>query len=203
MMFMIDTSKKKLIGTIDKFPNLQFGHLRTPLTEYKKIEDVTVGIDNGCFGGTFNRKKFDRIIKEHQYSDNLKFITMPDILGNAIRTLEIFHYIRHEYQSYPLALVMQDGQESLPIPWEYIEAVFIGGTNNFKDSSASMDIVKTAKMLGKWVHIGRVNTIKRVLRWGDIADSCDGSGIARFDPMLEKIDRGIINENNQLKLEGL
>jgi hypothetical protein len=42
-------------------------------------------------------------------------------------------------------------------------------------------------MMGKWVHVGRVNTAKRVRDWVGLADSIDGSGISRFDHMLEDV----------------
>ena len=62
---------------------------------------------------------------------------------------------------------------------------------------------KTAKMLGKWVHVGRVNTAERVKNWIGLADSIDGSGISQYDHMLENVLRAInggVNQELQLDL---
>jgi hypothetical protein len=52
-------------------------------------------------------------------------------------------------------------------------------------------------MLGKWVHVGRVNTAARVQAWLGLADSCDGSGVARFDHMLESVLTAIVGDHPQ------
>ena len=54
-----------------------------------------------------------------------------------------------------------------------------------------MHAALAAKALGKWVHVGRINTPVRYERWKDVADSCDGSGLARYDHMLESIFEGL------------
>lgn len=78
--------------------------------------------------------------------------------------------------------------EDLDIPWHELNAIFIGGGDPWKDSRASLDIVKTAKTLGKHVHVGRVNTVKRFKLFSDVgADTCDGSGVAMYDHMLDDI----------------
>ena len=63
-----------------------------------------------------------------------------------------------------------------------------------------MNAVRTAKMLGKWVHVGRVNTASRVRNWIGLADSIDGSGISMYDHMLEDVLRIIKNEDEQMGL---
>ena len=91
---------------------------------------------------------------------------------------------------WPMALVAQNGIEDLEIPWHEMDALFIGGVDPWKDSKAVADLVKTAKTLGIWVHVGRLNSPKRFDHFDALgADSCDGSGIARYDHMLEAIVR--------------
>ena len=90
-------------------------------------------------------------------------------------------------------MVLQDGIERVTIPWARLHAVFIGGTDAFKFGAEAFAAARAAKMLGKWVHVGRVNTARRVSDWTGIADSIDGSGISRYDHMLEagaRADRG-------------
>jgi len=48
-------------------------------------------------------------------------------------------------------------------------------------------VCKVAKILNKWIHVGRVNTFSRAREWIEIADSVDGSGMSRFDDRLEEV----------------
>lgn len=118
------------------------------------------------------------------------FAVCPDIVGNAKRTLEIFHHQDHWLRDlWPPALVAQNGMEDLEIPWHDLQCLFIGGVDPWEDSDAVADLVREAKLRGKWVHVGRVNTPERFehfLRLG--ADSCDGSGVSRYDHMLAAIE---------------
>ena len=76
----------------------------------------------------------------------------------------------------------------MPIPWDEIVAVFIGGTDDFKLGRHGAACVKAAKALGKWVHVGRVNTPGRLEYFEDLgADSCDGTGLARYSHMRAAI----------------
>src|SRR5690606_18109364 len=91
-------------------------------------------------------------------------------------------------EGWPIALVCQDGQESRRIPWNDIAAVFIGGSTNWKCSVHVEHIIKTAKLLGKWVHAGRVNDPQRFLHFERLGvDSCDGTGLARYSHMRRAI----------------
>ena len=57
-------------------------------------------------------------------------------------------------------------------------------------------IIKTAKILGKQVHVGRVNTYKRYRRFSVLGcDTCVGSGVSRYDNMLQNILNGLRAEN--------
>jgi hydroxymethylglutaryl-CoA reductase len=85
--------------------------------------------------------------------------------------------------------------EDLEIPWAELSAIFIGGNDPWKDSKAAQDIAKTAVVLGVHSHIGRVNTIKRYKLYAELgANTCDGSGIAMYDHMLEAIARELRRE---------
>jgi len=118
---------------------------------------------------------------------------VPDVVGSARRTLEVFAY-RAKWipVKWPVALVAQDGMENMDIPWDLFQALFVGGGDPWKDSKASQDLVRTAKILGKHVHVGRVNTKARYDLFDRLgADTCDGTGIAKFDHMLDAIIRPV------------
>jgi len=186
--FLIDKSPKDVARK--SVSDLVMGQLLTPLTGYADAGGA-YAIDNGAFSG-FPADRFKRLL-ERQESRKAEclFVTCPDIVGAGQRSIELFKR-RNRWipAGWRVALVAQDGMEDLEIPWDEMDAVFIGGGDPWKDSKASQDIVKTAVILGLWVHVGRVNTPKRFDLFSELgADSCDGSGVAMYDHMLEKIER--------------
>lgn len=196
MKFLVDTSPANLKRIGDS--PLIGGQLLTPLTGYSNAGGM-FAIDNGAFSG-FDAKSFERILKREQDNkDRCLFVTCPDIVGNARRTLELWQRRRLWILGWRTALVAQDGLEELEVPWDELDCLFVGGGDPWKDSKASMDLVRTAKTLGKHVHIGRVNTYARFKRFADIgADTCDGSGVAMYDHMLKAIEDKINGNESTL-----
>jgi len=176
----------------------EVGQLLTPLTNYR-LRDPTRpwAIDNGAFA-RLETAAFAALLKRHEHHrQNCLFVTVPDIVGCAMRTAEVFDLWAPQLSGWRIALACQDGQESVRIPWDRIDAVFIGGSDNFKCGPHTERIIKTAKLFGKWVHIGRVNhafRFEHFLRLG--ADSIDGTGIARYTHMREAIG----NRHQQIAL---
>jgi hypothetical protein len=83
---------------------------------------------------------------------------------------------------YPLAFVAQDGASVDTVPWENLDVLFIGGTDQFKLGPTAKALIVEAKARDKWVHIGRVNSQGRFLAFAALgADSCDGTYLA-FGP---------------------
>ena len=165
------------------------GQLLTPLTR-RALRDPTApwAIDNGAFGG-FNFGWFENLLALHEHHrDRCLFVTVPDIVGSARRTLEVFDRWAPRLEGWRLALACQDGQEDLPMPWDQIDAVFIGGSTNWKGSLAAVQIIQAAKLLGKHVHVGRINTAGRWKHFEALGvDTVDGTGIARYSHMREAI----------------
>lgn len=165
------------------------GQLLTPLTRYRLRDPARPwAVDNGAFAG-FDADAFLALLaREEHHRERCLFVTVPDIVGSARRTLEVFERWKGRLAGWPLALACQDGQEHLPIPWDDIAAVFIGGSTGWKSSEHAGHIVKAAKALGKWAHIGRVNHPARFSHFEELgADSCDGSGMARYTHMRQAI----------------
>lgn len=184
MKIMLDCSPAKILEYRERY-NWDFWQLRTPLTCYARAPGIPYGLDNGCFK-EFRRDAWERLLDEAE-TDRPVFVTMPDIVGDAQRTSELFKHFQFRCNGYPRALVLQDGISRVAIEWDAISAVFIGGSDAFKISAEAFAAARTAKMLGKWVHVGRVNTAPRVRNWLGLADSLDGSGISRFDERLEEV----------------
>jgi hypothetical protein len=196
MKIMLDCSPSKIAEYKIKY-DFDFWQLRTPLTQYK-LAGVPYGLDNGCFA-KFEKNAWRRLLGEARETKPV-FVCLPDIVGDARRTLDLFDAFFDETESLPRALVLQDGIANHEIPFNKIDAVFVGGSDNFKISTEAFNACKAAKMCDKWVHVGRVNTAKRVMQWVGLADSIDGSGISRYDHMLEDVLRAIRGEETQQEL---
>lgn len=168
---------------------VQVGQLLTPLTRYRLRDPQRPwAIDNGGYSGIDIQAFTVLLSRENHHRDKCLFVAVPDIVGSARRTLEVFERWKPRLAGWKLALVCQDGQEDLPIPWDDIEAVFIGGSTNWKCSIHVEHIIRAAKALEKWVHIGRVNDPIRFKHFEELgADSCDGTGIARYTHMRKAI----------------
>ncbi|HEU4986836.1 MAG TPA: hypothetical protein VFT89_07205 [Rhizobiaceae bacterium] len=165
------------------------GQLLTPLTRYR-LRDPSKpwAIDNGGYTGLDIPAFMALLDREADNRERCLFVTVPDIVGSARRTLEVFERWRPRLDGWKVALACQDGQEHLPIPWDDIDAVFIGGSTTWKCSPSAEQIVRAAKVLEKWVHVGRVNAPTRFKYFEELgADSCDGTGIARYTHMREAI----------------
>lgn len=175
------------------------GQLLTPLTRYK-LRDPSrpFAIDNGAWAGLDIPAFMALLKREEANREACLFVTVPDIVGSARRTLEVFDRWKDRLAGWKLALACQDGQEDLPLPWDEIDAVFIGGSTNWKCSDHAKQIVQTAKALGKWAHAGRVNHPARWEHFEQMgADSADGTGLSRYTHMR----MAIAGRNNQGALE--
>lgn len=170
----------------------EVGQLLTPLTRFQlRDPNLPWAIDNGAFS-RFDADAFLSLLaREAMHQEKCLFVAVPDVVGSARRTLEVFERWKGRIiGKWKLALVCQDGQQDLPIPWDKIDAVFIGGSTNWKCSDHAVRIIKAAKLLGKWVHVGRVNHAPRWKHFEEAgADSADGTGIARYTHMREAIGR--------------
>lgn len=199
MRFLVDTQADKVRKAMANYPFLVGGQLMTPLTQYGWWSGE-FAIDNGAFS-QFLDKRFVRMLdRMAENKADCLFVACPDIVGSARRTMELWKRRRNwikEKSGWPVALVAQDGLEDMEVPWDDLHTLFIGGRDPWKDSQAVLDLVKTAKTLGKRVHVGRVNTLKRYQHFAKAgADTCDGSGIAKYDHMLAAIYRGIKREDH-------
>lgn len=188
---MLDTNQDFDVCSAELGNKYPVEQLITPLTRFSNQRpDHHFAIDNGAFSN-FNAKGFRSLLEREKENRHLcRFVAVPDVVGSARRTLEVFEHWKNDLHKWPLALVCQDGQENLPIPWDEIAAIFIGGSTTWKLSTQAAQCIKAAKAIGKWVHVGRVNSPERLEYFEKLgADSIDGSGLARYSHMREKIGR--------------
>ena len=192
MKIMLDNSEKRILEREEKY-SMTFWQLQTPLSRRKIIRPY--GLDNGCFA-RFEENTWNRQVEEAKRTEP-KFVCLPDIVGDARRTLELFELFKSKTIGVHRALVLQDGIGDFDIPWNELSAVFVGGSDNFKIAPECVNACKTAKILNKWVHVGRVKTSGRMQIWLDLGDSLDGIGISQYDAMLEDLLTLVNAENKQ------
>ena len=141
------------------------------------------GIDNGCFVG-FKEDKFLRLLNKIDNKDNCKFVAAPDVVADYQATLDNFNIWSCviSNMNYPLAIVLQDGATIKNTPWQDIQAVFVGGSTDWKLGEEARHLIHYAKNNNLWVHVGRVNSIKR-LRYckENNVDSVDGLAFAKYN----------------------
>jgi len=190
MKFLLDLSPNAIARKTDPAAGLSAyigGQLLTPLTRYADAGGI-YAIDNGSFSG-FPEVHFTALLKRQaDAKDRCQWVTCPDIVGNARRTLELWRHRDRWLSGWPAALVLQNGAEDFDIPWTECDAVFVGGEDPWKESRACADLVRTAVALSVPVHVGRVNTSARFRRFRELgAQTCDGSGVCKYDHMLQNI----------------
>lgn len=153
------------------------------------------------------RELIREVAADPEAKAKVRFVVAPDVLhklpdgtvvGDAEKTLEQFPHWGREIRQLglPVALVAQDGLEDMQdkIPWGDFDVLFIGGSTAWKlgmftkpgewptegESSRSrrwMQIFKEADRRGVPVHVGRVNSWKRIeiAVYGLGAASVDGT----------------------------
>jgi hypothetical protein len=113
------------------------------------------------------------------------FAVAPDVLEDAPGTIAAsapFVYRIRAWFGLPVAFVAQDGLERLDIPWTWLDVLFIGGSTSWKLGPAARALAAEAKARGKHVHMGRVNSLRRLRYAAAIGcDSADGTFLS-FGP---------------------
>lgn len=160
------------------------GHLLTPgngNTDSVWSTGLPVACDNQCFK-RLSRRAYIKMLKMVK-GRGVLWVAAPDVVANAQATLARFRIWRPtlNYLGLPIAFVAQDGQEALPVPWDAIRCLFIGGTTKWKMGEHAARLICEAKDRKKWVHVGRVNTIVRELPFSALdVDSTDGTAYSMF-----------------------
>ncbi len=148
--------------------------------------------DNSCFSG-FDEARFVRMLGRIAGVPGLMWVAAPDTVCDQAATLQQFDRWQPVIAAHglPAALVAQGGADRLPVPWDRMAALFIGSPTEWKLSDEARRLCVEAKDRGLWVHVGRVNSRKRIrllAGWGCV-DSIDGSGFSRWPD--KKVHKGL------------
>jgi hypothetical protein len=142
------------------------------------------GADNGCFAQPhkFTMSGYLAWLRRMlPIANRCHFATAPDVVGDAAATWERSRPTLPQLRAagYRAALVAQNGLEDMDVAWSEFDALFIGGDDAWKLSACAHSLVGEAKRRGKWVHMGRVNSLRRLQIAADFGcDSADGNFLA-------------------------
>lgn len=148
---------------------MRAGHLGcidTPKQQNILPAGVTWCADNGVYGkGWPGYAAWYCWLRDHP-ADRARclFAVAPDVVGDAAATLtrSVPWLPAIRSAGYPAALAAQDGLEHLDVPWEAFDVLFLGGTTAWKLGPAAYRLTAEARRRGKPVHMGRVNSLRRL-----------------------------------------
>lgn len=158
------------------------GQLKHALRLYHS-HGIPWACDNDCFGG-LDSCSYRRMLRNVKGLPGCLWVAVPDVVADATATLNRWSEWSDEVADttgHPPCLVLQDGAESLELPWHGVGAVFVGGSTEWKLSSYAASLVNKAKQRGLLVHMGRVNSKKRYKYAFDIGCySLDGTNVCKW-----------------------
>lgn len=167
----------------------EFGCMTTPAQGNVLPEGCWWGADNGKFGkGWPGPEAWFLWLKdtvERYGTERCLFAVAPDRPFDAVGTLAESRPWLPEIRALgiPAAFAAQDGCERGLLPgWDEFDVLFLAGTTEWKVGQVALALSWEAKARGKRVHMGRVNSRKR-LRIAESfgCDTADGTYFA-FGP---------------------
>lgn len=185
MRLLVSGSTATVRRLAPRWPGV-LGHLLTPTNRNAVVSLLATGLPWGCDNGAFSSfdpVRYRRFLARVRGQPRCLWVVAPDRVGDARATLALFREWAEEVRAagQPVAFVGQDGQEDLEVPWQEIDAWFVGGSTRWKLSQAAADLDGEARRRGKWVHMGRVNSRRRLeVAHARGADSVDGSSMSMY-----------------------
>ncbi len=162
------------------------GQVITPAAGNRLEPAVDWVADNAVFGGSYpgDEAYLAWLTPLAIHAGRCRFAVAPDVVGDADatwhRSAPMLDPIRA--LGLPVGYVAQNGATASGVPWDRIDALFLGGDTAWKLGPVARTLTGEAKARGKRVHMGRVNSLRR-LRYADAigCDSADGTYLA-FGP---------------------
>lgn len=166
------------------------GQMITYKAGNRLVPGVPFAIDNGVVRLRHARPETDpdwsperwlARLDQYQSAAGCVFAVVPDVVCDAEATNQEWARWHGAVRNrgYRAAYVLQNGCRGIPAS---AGAVFIGGDDLFKLGPEARRLVGNANRHGLWVHMGRVNSLRRLRYAADIGcDSVDGTLLA-FGP---------------------
>lgn len=147
---------------------------------------LPVCVDNAAFSNPNDRSLWNMLVDA--WPMPIEWLAVPDVVGDHRATRQMFDAFVGQLVCeigrvpVPLAFVAQNGCGRSDVPWDMMACLFVGGDTRWKLSSVAVRLCHEARDRGKEVHVGRVNSLKRLRFCRDVmlADSVDGTGFSKF-----------------------
>jgi hypothetical protein len=164
------------------------GCMTTPAQGNRVPDGAWWAADNGKFGkgwpGTEAWFAWLTATAQRYGAERCVFAVAPDVPFDAAGTLteSLPRLPRIRALGLPAAFAAQNGCDLLGLPWDDFDVLFIGGDTAWKIGPVAQRLTAEAKSCGKGVHMGRVNSRRRLgtAEWFG-CDSADGTYLA-FGP---------------------
>jgi len=160
------------------------GCMTTPAQGNRIPDGARWAADNGKFGKGWPGPEAWYLwlaSKRTGIADDCLFAVAPDRPFDAAGTLaESLPWLPEIRQlGLPAAFAAQNGCEHDLIPWDELDVLFLAGDTEWKTGPVAERLSREAKDRGKAVHMGRVNSLKRlrIAEWFG-ADTADGTYVA-------------------------
>jgi hypothetical protein len=155
-----------------------------------------VGGDNGQWAernehSPFKEDRFLRFVDA--IGSRPLWIVLPDIVCGGLASLDLTLTWLDRMRGHPsiLLIAVQNGMTPAMIrPFlSKRVGIFVGGDDSWKMPSLPI-WASLAKEVGCYIHVGRVNTAKRMFACiGQDVDSCDGTSVTQFPCTLPMLDQ--------------
>lgn len=147
----------------------ELGAILTPGQRLTIPAGAVACADNGCYGkGYPGDDAWWAWLLTLPLPPRILFAVAPDVVGDAAATLRRSApwLPRIRSAGHRAAFVAQDGLEDLTVPWAEFDVLFLGGTTRWKLGAPARAITRDAIDGGIPVHMGRVNSWRRI-RYAD------------------------------------
>jgi hypothetical protein len=160
-----------------------------------RSEGFPYALDNGAWTAYAQGKPWDEkafTVALRKLGPGADWTTIPDVVAGGHASLELsLRWMRAVLDESPKALIaVQDGLTPADVSTFLGERVgiFIGGSTDWKLSTMA-EWCRLARERRCWVHVGRVNTARRIMACGASgATSFDGTSASRFASTLPLLD---------------
>ena len=157
------------------------GQMVTPDQGNRVVPGARWALDNGCFSERWTPQRWLAALDKHRDTPGCLWAVVPDVVADAAATNSMWcRWLPAVHRNgYDAAYVLQDGCRGIPLG---ARAVFVGGSTEWKLGAVARALVADARDRRLWVHMGRVNSLRR-LRYAQAigCDSVDGTFLA-FGP---------------------
>jgi len=162
-------------------------------------------LDNGAFSSTWDvglwRKRLRDLVP---HLSTCIGTIVPDTILDPHGTLTKWRIYSAEVKAlgYKAFFATQNGCTVDMIPWQEIDGLFIGGSDAHRQSEC-FPLIRHALDLGLWVHVGRVNSARNIIRYC-MCDSVDGTTFVFDNSRLKmlRIRRAVNLCKNRKTLQG-